>query len=138
MRIKWVRLLPRGYNFLSMMIIEQLLQSSLISTSKLRVSLKTGSRVFTFEEQNFANSKSTINDNSRQLCQPHLHCGFLFLDKSPRSVEHQDPHVRVWAKVIMINDHPSHGNHRSGSQSESSSLLYPEDHDHDHTVRLKS
>ena len=60
MRIEWVRILPRGYNFLSMMIIEQLLQSSLISTSKLRVSLKTGSRVFTFGEQNFENSKSTI------------------------------------------------------------------------------
>ena len=78
-----------------------------------------------------------------QLFQPHLHCGFLFLDKPPRSVEHQDPHVRVWAKVIMIilptgiiGQVPRVSLGTWLWTSWSSSLLYPEDHDH--TVRLKS
>ena len=67
------------------MIIEQLLQSPLISTSKLRVSLKTGSRVFTFEEQNFANSKSTINDKATpdNFINPTFTVVFFFLTSRP-------------------------------------------------------
>ena len=122
MRIEWVRILPRGvlviisfqwFSMISMMIIEQLLQSPLISTSKLRVSLKTGSRVFTFGEQNFENSKSTIISTP-----PSLWFSFSW----------QAAQIR-WTSGSARkglgkshNDHPSHGDHRSGSQSESGNV----------------